>query len=388
MRLPEGFRAAGVAAGVKPSGRPDVALWVADRPSAWAATTTRNRFVAACVTRTRALYATEAPIRAIVVNAGNANCATGDAGVRDDAELAERAAAAVGRRDGAPLAPNEVVTGSTGVIGVPMPMDAVRSGIDAAADALSPAGGEGFATAILTTDLATKVAERTLPGGARVVGVAKGSGMIHPNMATMLAYVATDADVPQATLRAAWPGIVDRSFNQLTVDGDTSTNDMAIVMANGARPADVEAFLEALEAIAVELTEAIAADGEGATTLLRVRVEGAASDDEARVAARGVASSSLVKAAVYGRDPNWGRILVAAGGTRVAMDAATARVTVQGHRVYDGGPAPFDAARVAADMNARVVDLELDLGAGAASGRAWGCDLTTQYVHINADYTT
>lgn len=388
MTLPEGFRAAGVAAGVKPSGKPDVALLVADRPVAWAATTTRNRFVAACVTRTRSLHATDAPVRALLVSAGNANCATGEAGVRDDAELAERAAAALERRDGAPVDPGAVLTATTGVIGVPMPMDAVRSGIDAAADDLAPDGTDAFATAILTTDLATKVVERTLPGGARLVGVAKGSGMIHPNMATMLAYVATDAAIPQAALRDAWPGIVARTFNQLTVDGDTSTNDMAVVLASGVRTADADAFLVALEAVAEALAEAIAADGEGATTLLRVRVAGASDDVEARRAARGVASSSLVKAAVHGRDPNWGRILSAAGQTLVAMDAAAARVRVQGHVVYDGGPAPFDAARVAADLNAPAVDLDVDLGVGAGAGRAWGCDLTTQYVHINADYTT
>ena len=384
MKLPTGFQAAGATGGIKPSGKPDVALLVADRPLAWALTTTQNRFVAACVTRARARFASGEPIRAVVVNSGNANCATGAQGVEDDAMLAESVAAALA----SDVSPADVLTASTGVIGVPMPMTAARSGIEAAARSLDVESGVAFATALLTTDLTTKIAERSLPGGARIVGMTKGSGMIHPNMATMLAYVMTDAAVPQTRLREAWPGIVDRSFNQITVDGDTSTNDMAAVLASGVHEVEASAFLSALEEVAVELAEAIAADGEGATTLLRIHVTGAAGEEEARRAARAVAGSSLVKAAMHGRDPNWGRILSAAGQTGVTMRPESARVSLQGHVVYEGQPLAFDAKRVSQDMTASIIELHLDLGVGRAEGRAWGCDLTTQYVHINADYTT
>lgn len=384
MRLPDGFRAAGAVGGIKPSGKPDLALLASDRPLAWALTTTQNRFVAACVTRARSLLGSGEPLRAVVVNSGNANCATGAQGVRDDEALAVTTAATLGDD----VTASQVLTASTGVIGVLMPMEAARVGITKAAGSLGEVGGEAFAKAILTTDLTVKTAERILPGGARVVGVTKGSGMIHPNMATMLAFVMTDAIIAQATLRDAWPGIVDRSFNQVTVDGDTSTNDMAAVLASGVHEVDEATFLAALEEVAIDLAEAIAADGEGATTMLRVRVTGAASDEDARTAARAVAGSSLVKAAMHGRDPNWGRILSAAGQTGVVMQPEAARVSLQGRVVYDGRPLPFDANRVSQDMNAAIIELHLDLAAGGFEGRAWGCDLTAQYVRINADYTT
>jgi len=388
VSLPAGFRAAGIRAGIKPSGKPDLALLVSDVPLAWALTTTQNRFVAACVTRARNLYATERPLRALVVNAGNANCATGEQGARDDAAMAERVARQLDGHAAQPITAADVFTASTGVIGVPLPMPAVEQGIDAAAAHLDADGAAAFANAIRTTDLTEKRFSADVPGGARIVGIAKGSGMIHPNMATMLAFVLTDARIDQPSLRALWPGIVDDTFNQVTVDGDTSTNDMALVTASGVLDVDPRDLAAGLRSVATQLAESIAADGEGATTLLRITVTGAASGAEARLAARGVASSSLVKAAMHGRDPNWGRILSAAGQSGVTMDADTARVVLQGHPVYAGRPLDIDAKRVSSDMNAKVIEIHLDLAAGSGEGRAWGCDLTTQYVHINADYTT
>ncbi|MDZ7800111.1 MAG: bifunctional glutamate N-acetyltransferase/amino-acid acetyltransferase ArgJ [Trueperaceae bacterium] len=382
MTLPRGFRSAGLAAGLKPSGRPDLALLAADGPLDWAFVGTRNRLSAACVDRTRRLLAAGAPVRAVIMNAGNANCATGAQGAKDDEALAALAAGALGDLD-----PDQVLTASTGVIGVPMPMDTVRAAVPRVAAALGQ-GVEGLSQAILTTDTRAKVAEATLPGGARVVGVAKGSGMIHPDMGTMLAFVATDADLPAATLRQAWPEVAARTFNQVTVDGDTSPNDMALLLSSRRVNASEASLLAALEQVAAELAERIAADGEGASTLIRVHVRGAARAGDALAAARTVAGSALVKTAVHGRDPNWGRILSSLGRSGADFDPRQAEIVLQGTTVYRGQPLDFDAAALSAALDADVVEIEADLGAGSAEGRAWGCDLTDGYVRINADYTT
>lgn len=381
MKLPQGFRSAGVAAGLKPSGRPDLALLVADGPLAWAMVATRNRLVAPCVTRNRARHGSREPIRALVANAGNANCATGERGARDDEEMARRAAGLLGVR------PQEVLTASTGVIGVPLPLDRVRAGLPALAEGLGEEA-DAMADAILTTDTRTKQVAATLRGGARIVGVAKGSGMIHPDMGTMLAFVTTDARIPQGTLRELWPGIADRTFNQVTVDGDTSPNDMALLLSSGRVEVGVAEFAAALEAVAAELGEKIAADGEGAGTLVRVEVTGARSEREALDAARAVVRSPLVKTAVHGRDPNWGRILSSIGQSGATWDQGRIEITLQDLLVYRGEPVDFDAAAVSEALDADVVEIRADLAAGAGRGRAWGCDLTDGYVRINADYTT
>ena len=382
MKFPLGFRAAGVRAGIKPSGKPDVALLVGDAPLTWAIASTENLVKAPCVVRNRARAASEAPIRALVVNAGNANCANGDDGVWDNEEFAAATSGALGLGRA-----QEVITASTGVIGRKMPMDRVRAGVSAAAAALSDEVAP-FAEAILTTDLVAKVAEARLPGGARVVGVAKGSGMIHPNMATMLAFLATDAMVEQAALRSMWGRVVQRTFNQITVDGDTSTNDMAIVLASGRLRADPDDLITALEQVAGELARAIARDGEGATSLLSVVVTGGRTEAEAMAAARGVAGSSLVKSAVHGRDPNWGRVLSAVGQSRAVADLSQVTVTLQGMVVYQGKPLPFDGAALSQAMRSPDVTIEVHLAAGEARGHAWGCDLSAEYVRINAHYTT
>ena len=381
MNLPHGFTSSGISAGLKRSGRPDLALLRGDAPLAWAMVATRNRLVAPCVSRNRMRYGTGEPVRAVVVNAGNANCATGEQGAWDNEEMASRTAAALDLR------PQEVLTASTGVIGVPLPLDKVAAGLPAVRDGLSDES-DAMARAILTTDKHTKQVAATLRGGARIVGVAKGSGMIHPDMATMLAFVTTDARVSQVALRELWPEIVGRTFNQVTVDGDTSPNDMAMVLSSQTVDVGTSEFAEALEAVAAKLGEKIAADGEGAGTLIRVEVMGARSEREALDAARAVVRSPLVKSAVHGRDPNWGRILSSLGQSGAMWDGAKVEITLQGTPVYRGTPLAFDAAAVSASLDTDTVEIRADLAAGDARGRAWGCDLTADYVRINADYTT
>ncbi len=381
MRVPAGFQAAGVSAGLKRSGRPDIGLIYAERPLTWAFTGTTNLVQAPCVTRNRAVYAEGGAVRAVVVNSGNANCANGAAGARDNDAYAAALAAQLN------VAPTEVLTASTGIIGRPLPMAGLLAGLPLVSAALED-DAAAFARAILTTDLTPKTAAADLPGGARVVGVTKGSGMIHPNMATMLAFVMTDAVVDAAALRELWPRVVANTFNQLTVDGDTSTNDMAIVLSSGLVACDLAELERALTEVCVSLAKQIARDGEGATKLMTVRVTGAASADDARAAAKTVAGSSLVKTAVHGADPNWGRILAAAGRSGAASDPDRVRVAAQGFELYLGEPLPFDEAEVSAALRAEEVLLEVDLAVGTATAEAWGCDLSAEYVRINADYTT
>ncbi len=381
MILPSGFRSSGVKAGIKKSGNPDVALIHSDVPCAWALSTTQNLAAAASVHRARSLYSSGAMLQAIVVNAGNANCVTGEQGVRTDRRMAELAAHELN------LEALSVLTASTGVIGVQLPIEKLEVGIPLAAAALGE-DVKAAATAIMTTDLTMKVAEVILSSGARVVGFCKGSGMIHPNMATMLAFVVTDAVLEQTALRSTFAGIVARTFNAITVDGDTSTNDMAVVMASGRVACDALEGLEAIEAVMRDLAKQIARDGEGATKLLTVNVRGAPSEADALKAARTVAGSSLLKSAVYGNDPNWGRILAALGRSDVTFEPTQASVSVQGIAVFDGQPLEFDKDAASSAMRCEDVVIDVDLGAGSASGTAWGCDLTENYVKINAEYTT
>jgi glutamate N-acetyltransferase/amino-acid N-acetyltransferase len=282
----------------------------------------------------------------------------------------------------------QVLTASTGIIGHLLPMDRVVSGIEHLPDELD-SQADAFAHAIMTTDTRVKLAEATLPGGARIVGTAKGSGMIHPDMATMFAFAFTDAEVGQTALRAAFPAIVARTFNAVTVDGDTSTNDMALVLANGeAGPVELPVFLEALEGVMRDLARQIAADGEGASKLLTVRVTGARSEAEALLAARTCCVSPLLKSAVHGNDPNWGRVIMAVGRSGAAVDIERLKVSVQGQPVFAGRPLPYEDAAVSDRMKADEVVFDVDLGVGDARGEAWGCDLSAEYVSINADYTT
>jgi glutamate N-acetyltransferase/amino-acid N-acetyltransferase len=331
------------------------------------------------VTRNLEQLQSSHPIRAIIINSGNANCATGEAGARTNLQLAALAAQRLGVRN------EEVITASTGVIGHQLPL----AGIESTLPTLSLADDcDAAAEAILTTDLVTKAAGVNLPNGASIVGFAKGSGMIHPNMATMLAFVMTDAAIDQDRLRELWREIVNQSFNQITVDGDTSTNDMAVVLSSGQIDADEDALRRGLLAVCQQLAQKIARDGEGANKLITVNVIGAETDTDARRAARAIVRSPLVKSAVHGNDPNWGRILSAIGQEGVDADYNALTITVQGELLFAGKPLEFDAEHVSHKMNHSDLRIDIDLKHGNGQGQAWGCDLSAQYVHINADYHT
>ncbi len=382
LSFPKGFSGAAMAAGIKPSGKTDLSMVLSSANCVWAFAGTRSTTAAACVTRNRELYATGKPVRALVVNAGVANAATGRQGARDNADMADALASVVDIDESA------VLTASTGIIGHLLPMDKLLSGVEhLPAEVTTEA--EPFAIAIMTTDTKPKTAAVTLSTGARIVGTSKGSGMIHPDMATMFAFAFTDAQVDQTALREAFPAIVARTFNAVTVDGDTSTNDMAIVLANAeAGTVPIDEFLIALEAVMRDLARQIAADGEGATKLLTVQVSGAKTEAEALVAARTCCVSPLLKSAVHGNDPNWGRVIMAVGRSGASVNIEKMTVSVQGQPVFAGKPLKYDDASVSQSMKAKEVIFSIDLGVGEAKGEAWGCDLSAEYVSINADYTT
>ncbi len=396
-----GFRFAGVACGLKPQtaaygGRAlDLALIVSDAPCAAAGVFTQNRFPAAPVLYDReALQANPAAIRAVVINAGNANACTGEQGLADAQRMAALAEAELGLPAGSALVM------STGVIGLPLQMDKVEAGIrDAAGLARSETGqsGEGrmlAAQAIMTTDTQPKLAARQV-GGTSLLGMAKGAAMIHPNMATMLAVVLTDAAVEPAALHATLRQAVERSFNAISVDGDTSTNDTVLVLANGlAGPVEPAAFEAALTEVCTDLAQQIVRDAEGASKFVTVRVSGAASEPDARQAAQTIATSLLVKTAVYGGDPNWGRVLAAAGRSSVELDPARAALWFAGDGgpeyqvVAAGAPLAYDETEAARIFTCHDLLIHLDLGAGAAEATVWTSDLTHDYVSLNAHYRT
>jgi glutamate N-acetyltransferase/amino-acid N-acetyltransferase len=388
-----GYRAGATFAGIKTAGegKLDLAVLISDAPASAAGVFTRNRVKSPSVVLDQERLSAGVA-RALVVNSGCANTCTGAEGYADAVATASR----VARRWDLPEA--QVLVSSTGVIGVRLPMDRIASGLERVEP--RPDGGADFARAIMTTDTRPKSrAVRLALDGTTVTvgGAAKGSGMIHPDMATMLAYVTTDAAVPPELLRAAVRRAVDRSFNCVTVDGDSSTNDSLIVFANGragGRPIEAgspaaDAFQAALEAVCVDLAREIARDGEGATRLIEVLVEAAADEADARRAARTVAGSPLVKAAVYGNDPNWGRIMMALGRSGAALREETTDLWIGEVQVMrQGRPLPFDEAAASAAMRAPEVRLRARIGVGDAHGVAWGCDLTEEYVRINSEYTT
>ena len=434
--LPAGFAAGGAAIGIKASGRPDLVLIrTTDGPAAAAAVFTPNAFAAAPVKQSQAnLAATSGDPRGrhglaevVISTSGSANAATGAAGDDDQAEIGWIVAGATG------VAFERVLHLSTGVIGTRLPLERIAAGVQANVPLLttSDEGLAAAAEALRTTDSVTKVATTSvdLPadggGSVRVIvsGIAKGVGMIHPRMATMLAVVLTDAAIDPAVLAGLLRPATVRTWNQLSVDGDTSTNDTVFVLASGAAGnPPVEAGSEAaralgaaIEAIARDLARQQAADGEGAATLITCQVSGAKDDAEARAVARAVVSSNLLKAAVHGRDPNWGRIAGAAGngvladaavleagglstaeatargGSPVVLDPDRLRMAIAGHLVFDGsagGPVAFDRAVARAEMDAPELLIRLDLGLGDGTGEAFGCDLTEQYVIENSEYTT
>jgi len=395
---PRGFRTAAVAAGIKPSGRPDLVLVVSDRDCAAAGVFTRNRVAAAPVLLDRAtLAAGRAALRGVIINAGNANACTGAPGLADAREMQRLAAEAVGAR------PEQFLVMSTGVIGVPLPMARVRAGVAAAAPLLAAEGGPAAAEAIMTTDTRPKraaLAVELTGGRVRLGGMAKGAGMIHPDMATLLGLLTTDAAIAPDDLDALLRDAVAGSFNAISIDGDTSTNDTVLLLANGAANvglSDAESrarFAAALTDLCVQLAQMIVRDGEGATRVVTVRVTGAASAADARRVADTIATSPLVKTAFAGGDPNWGRILAAAGRSGAAIEPERLSLWVGApgaeplQLVHAGTPTAFGEADAAAVFARPEFTAHVDLGLGDGEATLWTTDLTHEYVTINADYRT
>ena len=403
ITAPKGFKATGIVAGLKPSGAPDLALIWSETEAIAAGVFTTSQVRAACVDYCRQCLETKASARAILCNAGQANAATGEQGWQDALETAQLLGDALG------IAPDSILLASTGVIGQRMRMEAFRQGIPQLVASLSGNGSEAASRAIITTDLVTKsIALETEIDGrpVRVGGIAKGSGMIHPNMATMLAFITCDAAVSTSLWQQMLSRAADKSFNQITVDGDTSTNDTLIALANGqsrtAAITEMGASAHKLEAMLTaacqHLAKAIARDGEGATCLMEVQVTGAADDAAACRIARTIAGSSLVKSAIFGRDPNWGRIAAAAGRAGVAFYQEDLQVQLGDFLLMERGqPLPFDRqaasnylkqAAAGAYLQEDTVLISVCIGNGSGTGLAWGCDLSYDYVRINAEYTT
>jgi glutamate N-acetyltransferase / amino-acid N-acetyltransferase len=389
-----GFRVAAVRCGIKRRGL-DLALIASDVPVSAAGVFTRSTVVGAPVEISRA-HLRRGRIRAVVANSGVSNVAMGARGLRDARAMAAAAARALG------CATEQVLVASTGVIGQPLPVDRIRAGIRKAAGRLRPDGLADAARAIMTTDTVPKSAALRVRIGGRAVtiaGIAKGSGMIEPNMATMLAFLLTDAPVARPALRRLLRAACDASLNRVSIDGETSTSDTALLLASGRaggepirdpESAEGRRFAGALGEVAVELARSIARDGEGATRLVLVRVTGAGSPAEADRGARRIANSLLVKTALFGGDPNWGRILQTLGAERVRIALDRAEVRLAGVSVFRrGAPAgPAARARAARALRAGEVEIAVDLAAGCHAAHVWTCDLSYDYVRINAEYHT
>jgi glutamate N-acetyltransferase/amino-acid N-acetyltransferase len=409
--LPRGFRFASASAGLKKRGHTgtlDVALIVSDPPASAAAVFTQNLVQAPPVVLSREhVRASAGAMRAVIVNSGNANCSVGPGGMVASRATADRVAELLG------CGAKQVVVCSTGVIGVPMPVERILKAAPGLAKSLafSTHAFEGLTRAIMTTDTRPKSAAASCriggPAGAktvRVAGCAKGAGMIHPNMATMLSFVVTDAAVEPGVLDRALREVVNRTFNCITVDGDSSTNDTLLVLANGASGAqkiteadgtDYKEFVAALEEVCKALAIGIVEDGEGATHLVEVEVRGAPSDAGAKKVAETIALSALVKTAIAGADPNWGRILAAAGRSGIPFNPDHAEIWLGGMKMY-GPPKgasysialPLDERAAHKRLQKKDVPIVIDLHAGSGSARMWTCDFTQEYVHINASYRT
>jgi glutamate N-acetyltransferase/amino-acid N-acetyltransferase len=388
-----GFLAGATYAGLKTyaEDKLDLGLIVSEAPCAVAGVFTTSTVKSATITINRERL-TQASVRGIIVNAGIANTCVGEQGYKDAQEMTVVAARKVDAR------PEEILVCSTGVIGVELPMSLIRSGVQKIE--LSRDGGHDVARAMMTTDTRPKEVAVTFQVAGKQThlgGVAKGSGMIHPNMATMLSFITTDAAVEKVFLQEALREVADLSYNMLTVDGDSSTNDSVLVLANGlvgnqpiaADSADADTFKEALMQACIYLTRELARDGEGASHLITVEVGGAKDTNDARKAARTIASSNLVKSAVYGADPNWGRVLMALGRSGAAADENKVDLFVNGVCIMEGGsPVPFHREAVVALMRHPEVSFRLNLNLGQGQATAWGCDLTQEYVIINSAYTT
>jgi glutamate N-acetyltransferase/amino-acid N-acetyltransferase len=393
--IPHGFRLAGMYCGVKrDKSRNDLALIVSDRPATAAGVYTSNLVCAAPVTLDRSRTPSER-MRAVVVNSGNANACTGERGLRDAAEMARLAAEACGAQ------PDEALVLSTGVIGEFLPLDKIGPGIQAVARLLGSDEAALLAAArgMMTTDTVEKLSSRTLSLGGRTVqitGMCKGAAMIGPNMATMLGVIMTDAPLAPADAQAMLKAAVDQSFNCVSVEGHMSTNDTVLLLANGAAGGDrltgkdLQAFAQALDEVCAELARAIPADGEGATHLITLEIAGCATRADAMQIAKTVANSALVKTAIHGADPNWGRIVSAAGYAGVPFQPGGVSLHVNGFQLYQSGaPVKFDAQTVSQSIaNQRETLVQLQFSEGSAKLRFWTSDLTAEYVRLNADYHT
>jgi len=393
ITAPNGFQAASAACGIKTNGQPDVGLLIADTSCAAAAVFTQNRFCGAPIVVGREHIANN-KLRAIVVNSGCANVATGKHGITDARSMCRHVAKVIGAE------PTEVLPASTGVIGHFLPMAKLRAGIDLAADSLSRSAkaGKQFAQAIMTTDTKCKQAIERVRIGREMVTVAgccKGSGMIAPNMATMLAYLTTDAGLPGGKLAKLLKTAVDSTFNRVTIDECESTSDMVAILASGlalrlTSKREQASFADALRAVCESLAYQIAADGEGATRVLEVIVHNAKTPADAHAAARGIAASPLVKTAVHGGDPNWGRIVQALGQTAVAYEPKRVVVRLDKTILFrKEAPAPgLNPQALAKIMKRKRVPIVVDLGAGSCNDRVLTCDFSRDYIRINADYHT
>ena len=387
-----GFTAGSTYAGLKTeAGVSDLGIILSDRPANSAATFTTNSIESPSVTASRKRKKTGIS-RGVVANSGCANCSVGSQGLTDAEELASLAASHVG------VSGDDLYVASTGMIGVELPMALIRQNI--VNITLSDDGGTAFAKSIMTTDSKHKERAVSFMHDGKTVtvgGAAKGVGMIHPNMATMLCFITTDADIDQKFLQSALSESVAVSFNMTDVDGDQSTNDSVIVLANGAsgteqieeKSAGADTFVEALRYVCTELAKELARDGEGAQRLIEVIVEGAHTTEEARKAAREIASSSLVKAMVHGKDPNWGRLVMALGKSSIQLEEQKIDIFISDiHIVHKGIAIPYLKDAVVSAMNSEQVDFRINLNVGNSTATAWGCDLTEEYVIFNSAYST
>jgi glutamate N-acetyltransferase/amino-acid N-acetyltransferase len=389
---PKGFRASGIYCGLKRKNK-DICLLVSDSPATVAGLFTTNQVPAHCVVYNKKRVQS-GRAQAVIINAGNANCCTGPRGWQDNLTMAEKTAALLA------LETEDVLVLSTGVIGEPMPMNKIKNGIAMAVEALSYDGGIDAARAIMTTDTVPKhfAVEFEIAGTTCTIGaMAKGSGMIHPNLATMFGIFTTDIDIEHSLLNKAFREAVNESFNMMTVDGETSTNDTVLIFANGAagnqkinsKDENYEAFTAALSQVAKEAAKAIAKDGEGATKLVTVTVDGAASKEDAIKAAKAIAKSVLVKTAIFGNDPNWGRVVQSAGASGAQINLENFGVEFAGVTVAEnGGAIPFDREETIHMLQNKDIQVKIDLGVGSATATVFTCDLTYDYVTINAEYHT
>ncbi len=396
VTAPQGFLASGIHCGVrKNKEKKDLALLYSEKPCAAAAVYTTNKVIGQPLVVTRA-HLKNGIAQAIICNSGIANTCTGDAGVAAAQRMTELVAERL------PVKAEDVAVASTGLIGVPLDVGVIEAGMESLVSGLSRTGSIDAREAIMTTDTIKKEVAVTLEIGGKEVtigAIAKGSGMIHPNMCTMLAFLTTDCAISQPLLQKALSSSVNDTYNMISVDGDMSTNDMSIFLANGLagntpiedEGPDFRAFSEAVDEINVELAKLIARDGEGATKLMECVVSGAAAEEDARVLAKSVISSSLVKTALFGSDANWGRVLCALGYAEAKMDPSKVHLAFESGHGYlevckDGAPVAFSEEKAKRVLSDTDVSILVDLGMGTAEATAWGCDLSYEYVRINGDY--